>query len=70
MHKLKPKGRKRTNQAAFDIILAAGKKEVVIMKKEWKLATPPGAHLLRKYLKHEYRVRTIEGDIGWVIKRV
>lgn len=70
MHKVKSKGRKRMNQKAFDTILAAGRKKVVIMKKEWKLATPPGAHLLRKYLKKEYKVQTIEGDIGWVIRQI
>ncbi len=64
-----PKGRKRINQPAFDKIKAAGKKEVIITKKEWNLATPPGAHILRKYLKDEYKVQSlVEG--GWVIKKI
>ncbi len=63
-------GRKRINQPAFDAISAAGKKEIVIMKKGWKLVTPPGAHILRKYLKREYKVSTLANGRGWVIKRV
>lgn len=67
---VKPKGRKRTNQAAFDVILKAGRKPVDIKKKDWKLATPPGAFILRKYLKREYEVRTLADDSGWRIKQV
>ena len=70
MHELKPKGRKRTNQKAFDAIMAAGKSQCLITRREWKLATPPGAHLLRKYLKREYLVRTLADNSGWVVKRV
>lgn len=67
---VKRKGRKRTNQAAFDLIEAAGSKPVVVKKKAWKLATPPGAHILRKYLKREYEVRTLKDESGWLVKRV
>ncbi len=59
-------GRKRINQPAFDKI--DGRKQVFITRKEWKLVTPPGAHLLRKYLGKEYVVRTAVDDSGWLIK--
>lgn len=62
-------GRKRINQAAFDAILASGKKEMVMKRSKWNLVTPPGAHLLRKYLKREYKVETLANDSGWLIKR-
>ncbi len=64
---IKKRGRKRINQAAFDAILAAGKNEIIIKKKNWKLVTPPGSHLLRKYLKKEYRVNTLANDSGWIV---
>lgn len=64
------KGRKRTNTKAFEKISAGGKETVIISTKEWKLATPPGANILRKYLKKEYVVRTLADGTGWVIKRV
>jgi len=69
MVNLVSKGRPRMNQKAFDKILAAKKGEVIITNKEWKLATPPGAHLLRKYLKTEYIVRTVAGKKSWLIKK-
>lgn len=70
MHKVKAKGRKRTNQAAFDMILEGGKAKILVLKKAWKLKTPPGAYLLRKYLGKEYEVRTLEDNSGWIVSRV
>ena len=64
------KGRKNTNTKAFEKIVSGGKETVIISKKEWKLATPPGAHILRQRLKKEYVVRTLADGSGWVIKRV
>lgn len=63
----KKAGRKRINQPAFDKIAKAGKNEVVIKRKEWNLVTPPGAHLLRKYLKREYKVMSLMDGTGWLI---
>lgn len=65
---VKKKGRPRTNEEAFMRIARAGFKTVVIKKKEWKLATPPGAHLLRKYLKNEYQVHSLADNSGWIVK--
>ncbi len=67
---VKKKGRRRTNEAALLKIQQAGNKRVAILRKEWKLATPPGAYLLRKYLKKEYEVRTLEDNSGWLIQRI
>jgi hypothetical protein len=67
---VKKKGRPRTNDEAFMRIVRAGNKKTVVKKKEWKLATPPGAHILRKYLKREYKVETLADDSGWLITRV
>lgn len=67
---LKKKGRKPLNLVAFNKIVAAKKAEVFISRKEWKLVTPPGAHILRKYLKMEYKVQSLANNKGWVIKRV
>lgn len=67
---IKKKGRKRTNEAAFEKIREAGRETVVILAREWKLVTPPGAYILRKYLGREYKVNTLVGDKGWAIKRV
>lgn len=67
---VKRKGRKPINSKAFDKIRAAGKKEVYISAKEWNLVTPPGAYILRKYLKAEYQVKTTIDDKGWMIKKV
>lgn len=64
---LVPKGRKRINQAAFDAILANGKEETFMKKDKWKLVTPPGAHLLRKYLHKEYVVSSFSDRSGWLI---
>ncbi len=66
----KSKGRRRLNQVCFNKILAAGKEQIMITKKEWKLETPPGAHILRKYLKKEYKVATLKDESGWLVKRV
>lgn len=66
---VKSKGRKQTNVKAFEKIRAAKKNKIIIFKSEWKLVTPPGAHILRKYLKAEYVVQTLANDKGWVIKR-
>lgn len=63
----KKPGRKRINQKAFDMILANGREETLMKRKDWKLVTPPGAHLLRKYLKKEYVVATLKDDSGWLI---
>lgn len=67
---VKSKGRPRTNQAAFDKIQAAGERRVSVSKKEWRLATPPGAHILRRYLRREYEVKTLKDNSGWVVQRV
>lgn len=66
---VKKKGRKPTNEAAFQKIKNAGSKEVVLLRSEWKLATPPGAYNLRQYLKAEYKVESLTNDRGWVIKK-
>lgn len=66
---VKRKGRRPTNSRAFEKIRQAGRKEVVISRREWKLVVPPGAHILRKYLKAEYTVRSLVGDKGWVVKK-
>lgn len=66
---VKKKGRKPINDRAFTKIREAGRKEVLVTRKEWKLVTPPGAYILRKYLKAEYQVQTLIDDSGWVIKR-
>lgn len=65
---VKKKGRPRTNEEAFIRIARAGFKKVIIKKKEWKLATPPGAHLLRKYLKNEYKVNSLADNSGWIVQ--
>lgn len=67
---VKKKGRRRINSKAFEKIGAAGKDTIFINKKEWKLATPPGAHILRRYLKKEYKVQTAADNSGWVVKRI
>jgi hypothetical protein len=67
---VKKKGRRRLNQAVFDSIEKAGKKELVIHKSAWKLRTPPGHHILFQYLKKHYKVQTLANDKGWVVKRV
>lgn len=64
------KGRKRTNAKALEKIAEAKGSTVIISTKEWKLVTPPGAYILRKYLGREYLVRTLSDGTGWVIKRV
>lgn len=64
------KGRRPLNTKAFEKIRAAGKKRIIITRKEWKLVTPPGAHILRKYLKAEYEVRTLVDGEGWLVKRI
>lgn len=69
-HETVDKGRRRINQAAFDRIEKAGSKPVVVLKTAWKLAIPPGAHILRKYLKTEYEVATLLSGKGWLVKRV
>ena len=66
---VKRPGRKPTNTAAFGKIASAGKKQITILKKEWKLKVPPGAHILRKYLKAEYKVNSLENGKGWIIKK-
>lgn len=63
------KGRRRINQAALDRIKEAGRDRIIIQKKDWKLKTPPGMHILRKYLKAEYRVQSLVAG-GWVVKKV
>lgn len=67
---VKRKGRKPINDLAFKKIKDAGKKEIHISAKEWKLVTLPGAYILRQYLKAEYKVQTTIDDKGWVIKKV
>ena len=65
---VKRKGRRPINEEAFEKIRRAGNKEVLIKKEEWNLATPPGAHILRKVLNEEYQVNTLLDDSGWIIK--
>lgn len=68
--KTKPKGRKLINTAAFNKISSIDiGKSIIMQRKNWKLVVPPGAHILRKYLRREYEVRSLIGDSGWIIKR-
>lgn len=69
-HEAVKKGRRPTNQRAFERIEAAGQKEIIISRKEWKLATPPGKYLLRQRLGREYLVRTLANGKGWVIMTI
>lgn len=68
--KTKPKGRKPINTAAFNKISSIDiGKSIIMQRKNWKLVVPPGAHILRKYFRREYEVRSLIGDSGWIIKR-
>lgn len=65
---VKKPGRKPRNQKAFDRIIALEKGESLIMKvKDWKLATPPGANIIRRYTNREFQVQTLIDDSGWQI---
>ncbi len=68
-NEVKKKGRPSTNSAALKKIYDAGTSPVIMKKKEWKIVTPPGRNNLRKYLKKEYIVMTLEDESGWIIKR-
>ena len=64
------KGRRPTNERAFRKIRDAGKMEVVITRKEWLLATPPGAYIIRRNIGGEYSVRSLADGSGWLVKKV
>ena len=63
----KKSGRKRINQKAFDKIASNTHKKTFITKREWNLVTPPGAHILRKYLNREFKVETLVDNSGWIV---
>lgn len=66
---VKKSGRKPINLEQFLRIKKAGSKKIIVLKRDWKLATPPGAWILRKYLKAEYTVQSLLDNTGWVIKK-
>lgn len=67
--KLVKKGRKPTNQDAFDKVGALKKGEsLVIKKKDWKIKTPPGKNILRRHIGREYEVATLADKSGWFVK--
>lgn len=69
-HETTKKGRRPINERAFEKIREAGRREVIIKRKEWKLATPPGAYLLRQRIGLEYVVMSLADGSGWVISSV
>ncbi len=66
----KSPGRKPINLPALTKIANMSGKEVIIKKKDWKLVVPPGAHILRQKLGHEYEVKSLEDGSGWLIKKL
>lgn len=64
------KGRRPINAEAFEAIRRAGAREVVMHRGAWRLAIPPGKHILRQKLGREYSVSRLADDTGWVIKRI
>lgn len=68
-HETKKAGRKPINLPALTKIANAGRSEVVIRRREWRLVVPPGAHLLRQKLGAEYVVKSLADNSGWVVKR-
>ena len=66
--KVKKPGRDPKNQKAFDKINSLKKGEFMIMKKkDWKMKTLPGAHIIRRYTNREFKVETLLDESGWVI---
>jgi len=65
---VKTKGRVPSNDKAFARILATPKGEFIIIKnREWKLKTPVGSHIIRKYIKIETKIETLANDLGWKV---
>lgn len=65
---VKKKGKKTRNNDAFETISALVEGEfIVIKKKDWKMKTLPGSHLLRRRLHREFQVQTLKDDSGWKI---
>lgn len=66
--KVKKAGRKPSNKTAFDAIsLIPSGSFLIFKKKNWKLKTLPGAHILRRNLNREFKVETLEDESGWKI---
>ncbi len=66
--KVKKPGRDPKNQKAFDKInnIAPGY-YLIMKKKDWKMKTLPGAHIIRRYTNREFKVETLLDESGWVI---
>lgn len=65
---VKKKGKKTRNNEAIEKISALKKGEfIVLSKKDWKMKTLPGSHLLRRRLSREFQVNTLKDESGWKI---
>jgi len=65
---VKKKGRKPSNLAAFERISKVKKGDsIIILNREWKLRTIPGAHIIRLYINKECKVETLADESGWKI---
>ncbi len=66
--KVKKPGRDPKNTKAFTVIDKIPKGKFIIMKKkDWKMKTLPGAHIIRRYTNREFKVETLLDESGWVI---
>lgn len=66
--KVKKPGRDPKNTTAFHKIARIPKGEFIVMKKkDWKMKTLPGAHIIRRYLNREFKVETLLDESGWKI---
>ena len=65
---VKKTGRRSINTKAFETISKIKKGSFIIFpKKDWKLMTLPGAHILRRHTGREFQVQTLLDDSGWKI---
>lgn len=66
---VKRKGRKPINTEALDWIEKQKKKTFTLTRDMWRLATPPGAHILRKKLGMEFKVQSLIDNSGWILTK-
>lgn len=68
MIEVKKRGPGTPNKKAIDKINKLKKGEhLILKKKEWLLATLPGAYILRSHLNREFKVQTLVDESGWKI---
>lgn len=66
--KVKRKGRKPSNAEAFEKINAVKKGDsLVVLRKDWKIKTVPGQHIIRRHTGREFKVETLIDESGWKV---